>query len=170
MILNPIITSLLENDLYKFSMGQAIYHQFASYKATWDFKCRNKDVFFTKEMVKEIQEQVNAYCNLRFTEEELSYLDSIEWLKGSYIDFLRLWHPRSEDILITTDSPCGLSVEARGTWLNTSMYEIPILAIVNETYFRLQDLAPFELLKDSYKKKLFQERNSFYLLSLILSH
>lgn len=154
MILNPIITSLLENDLYKFSMGQAIYHQFASYKATWDFKCRNKDVFFTKEMVKEIQEQVNAYCNLRFTEEELSYLDSIEWLKGSYIDFLRLWHPRSEDILITTDSPCGLSVEARGTWLNTSMYEIPILAIVNETYFRLQDLAPFELLKDSYKKKL----------------
>ena len=46
-----IITSLLETDMYKFSMGQAIYHQFSDYKTTWSFKCRNTDVFFTKEMV-----------------------------------------------------------------------------------------------------------------------
>ena len=38
MKLNPVITSLLETDLYKFSMGQAIYHQFPSYKTTWNFK------------------------------------------------------------------------------------------------------------------------------------
>ena len=43
-----IITSLLETDMYKFSMGQAIYHQFSDYKTTWSFKCRNTDVFFTK--------------------------------------------------------------------------------------------------------------------------
>ena len=46
MKLNQIITSLLETDLYKFSMGQTIYHQFTSYKTTWTFKCRNQDVFF----------------------------------------------------------------------------------------------------------------------------
>ena len=34
-----IITSLLETDMYKFSMGQAIYHQFSDYKTTWSFKC-----------------------------------------------------------------------------------------------------------------------------------
>lgn len=49
MKLGRIVTSLLENDLYKFSMGQAIYHQFSDYKTTWSFKCRNKDVHFTKE-------------------------------------------------------------------------------------------------------------------------
>lgn len=43
-----IITSLLETDMYKFSMGQAIYHQFSDYKTTWSFKCRNTDVFFTR--------------------------------------------------------------------------------------------------------------------------
>ena len=32
MKLPRIINSLLENDLYKFSMGQAIYHQFSGYK------------------------------------------------------------------------------------------------------------------------------------------
>ena len=137
MKLQPIITSLLETDLYKFSMGQAIYHQYPDYKTTWTFRCRNTDVKFTEEMLTEIKEQILAYCDLRFTEEELEYLDKIEWFKGSYIDFLRLWRPRYEDFEITADAECGLSIEAKGTWLNTSMYEIPTLAIVNEVYFRM---------------------------------
>lgn len=137
MKLQPIITSLLETDMYKFSMGQAIYHQFSDYKTTWTFKCRNTDVKFTAEMVEEIKDQIKAYCSLRFTEEELAYLSNIKWFKGSYVDFLRLWKPRYEDFEITDDAECGISIEATGTWLNTSMYEIPTLAIVNEVYFRM---------------------------------
>ena len=67
MKLNRIITSLLNNDLYKYSMGQGIYHQFPDYKTTWTFKCRNKDVFFTPEMVQEITEQIKSYCELQYT-------------------------------------------------------------------------------------------------------
>ena len=137
MKLKQIIISLLETDMYKFSMGQVIFHQFSDYKTTWSFKCRNKDVFFTDEMVEEIKEQIKAYCNLRFTEDELQYLDNILWIKGSYIDFLRLWQPRFDDFTITNDAECGLAIETKGTWLNTSMYEIPVLAIVNEVYFRM---------------------------------
>ena len=137
MKLNPIINSLLETDLYKFSMGQAIYHQFPSYMTTWTFKCRNKDVHFTEEMVEEVKAQLKAYCNLRFTEEELAYLNSIKWLKSSYINFLRLWQPRFEDFTISSNAECGLSIETDGSWLNTSMYEIPTLAIVNEVWFRM---------------------------------
>ena len=137
MRLPQIINSLLETDMYKFSMGQTIFHQFTSYKTTWTFKCRNKDVHFTDEMVEEIKEQVQAFCQLRFTEEELEYLDNITWIKGTYVDFLRLWQPRYEEFTITTDAPCGLAIDAAGTWLNTSMYEIPVLAIVNEVYFRM---------------------------------
>ncbi|MBO4494710.1 MAG: nicotinate phosphoribosyltransferase [Clostridiales bacterium] len=152
MKLQPIITSLLETDMYKFSMGQAIYHQFPAYKTTWTFRCRNTDVKFTDEMVQEIKDQILAYCDLRFTEEELEYLDNIKWIKGSYIDFLRLWRPRYEDFEITQDADCGLAIETRGTWLNTSMYEIPTLAIVNEVYFRMNyDYA--ELIK-SFKERL----------------
>ncbi len=138
MKLNKIINSLLETDLYKFSMGQAIYHQFPDYKTTWTFKCRNKDVKFTPDMVEEIREQIKKYCMLKFNEDELKYLDNIKWLKGSYIDFLRIWHPRFEDFTINSDSECGLNIETKGTWLNTSMYEIPTLAIVNEVYFRMK--------------------------------
>ena len=140
MKLPQIITSLLEEDLYKLSMGQAIYHQFPGYKTTWSFKCRNADVQFSREMVEEIKEQIHAFCQLRYTEDELEYLDSIPWIKGSYIDFLRLWRPNESDfdVQFHPDEGCQLSIETRGTWLNTSMYEIPTLAIVNEVYFRMQ--------------------------------
>lgn len=152
--MNQIINSLLETDMYKLSMGQAIYHQFSSYKTTWTFKCRNKDVVFTSDMVEEIKRQVKLYCELRFTEEELAYLKSIVWIKESYIDFLRLWHPNFEDFDIAVDetSPFGMRIEAAGTWLNTSMYEIPILAIVNEVYFRMAH--DYDKLLESFKNKL----------------
>ena len=155
MKLPHIINSLLETDMYKFSMGQTIFHQFTSYKTTWTFKCRNKDVHFSEEMVEEIRQQIAAFCGLRFTEEELDYLDNITWIKGSYVDFLRLWQPRYEEFTITTDAPCGLSIEAAGTWLNTTMYEIPILAIVNEVYFRMA--YDYDELLEQFKTRLSQK-------------
>lgn len=155
MKLSQIINSLLETDMYKFSMGQTIFHQFTSYKTTWTFKCRNKDVHFSEEMVEEIRQQIAAFCSLRFTEEELDYLDNITWIKGSYVDFLRLWQPRYEEFTITTDAPCGLSIEAAGTWLNTTMYEIPILAIVNEVYFRMA--YDYDELLEQFKTRLSQK-------------
>lgn len=150
--MHQIIRSLLETDCYKFSMGQAIYHQFSDYKTTWSFKCRNKDVRFTGEMVEEIRRQIKMYCSLRFTEEELDYLNGIRWIKGSYVDFLRLWEPRFEDFTITQEGDCGLSIETKGTWLNTSMYEIPTLAIVNEVYFSMA--FDYSKLFDSFRKRL----------------
>lgn len=168
--MNTIIKSLLETDLYKFSMGQAIFHQFPGYKTTWTFKCRNKDVKFTPEMVKEIKRQLQEYCKLTFTEDELSYLRNIGarkdengnivkkgWIKGSYIDFLRIWRPRFEDFHIDDNAECGLNIEATGTWLNTSMYEIPTLAIVNEVYFRMA--YDYDELKKQFRRKLDEKVN-----------
>ncbi|WP_197025150.1 nicotinate phosphoribosyltransferase [Butyrivibrio proteoclasticus] len=166
--MEQIITSLLEQDAYKFSMGQAIYHQFSDYKTTWTFKCRNKDVHFTKEMVEEIRNQIKAFCQLRFTEEELEYLENIVWIKGSYVDFLRLWQARFEDFTIDDNAECGLNIETKGTWLNTSMYEIPTLAIVNEVYFRMQynydEL--FESFKERLKEKVEKVKNGSLYLSI----
>ena len=147
-----IINSLLETDAYKFSMGQAIYHQFSDYKTTWTFKCRNENVHFTPEMVKEIKRQIKMYCKLSFNEDELEYLNNIKWIKGSYVDFLRIWNPRYEDFEITNKADCGLSIETRGTWVNTSMYEIPTLAIVNEVYFRMS--YDYDKLLNSFKRRL----------------
>ena len=152
MRLRQIITSLLETDLYKFSMGQAIYHQYPSYKTRWTFKCRSAGVRFSSEMVEEIKAQILAYCDLRFSEEELDYLARIEWLHGDYIDHLRIWKPRYQDFTISADGECGLSLDAAGTWLNTSMYEIPVLAIINEVFYRMS--YDYDALFAQYRRRL----------------
>jgi len=139
MRLAPIITSLLETDQYKFSMGQAIFHQFNKDSTTWAFKCRNADVHFTPAMLDEINQQLDHYATLRFTDDEIKWLgDNIKWLDKGYLDYLRIWRPRRSEITAWADYETGLAIEAKGTWLNTSMYEIPILAIVNEVYFALK--------------------------------
>ena len=153
--MKQIITSLLENDLYKFSMGQAIYHHFSDYKTTWSFKCRNEDVKFSKEVVEEIKHQIRMYCALRFSEDELEYLNNIRWIKGSYVDFLRLWQPRYEDFHFDTDEDGHFYLETTGTWLNTSMYEIPALAIINEVYFRMT--YDYDELFEQFKKKAIEK-------------
>ena len=150
--MKQIIESLLTTDLYKFSMGQAIHHQFPTYMVGWTFKCRNKDVYFTADMVKEIKRQIKMYCGLKFQKDELDYLRTIPWLKPDYIDFLERWYPKYDDFTITTDAPCGLAIETRGSWVNTSMYEIPTLAIVNEVYFRMQ--YNYDELYKSFEEKL----------------
>ena len=139
MQLEPIIRTHLETDAYKFSMGQCIFHQFNNYTTRWTFRCRNKDVKFTREMVTEIKEQIAHYCTIRFNEGELVWLEkNLPWIHRDYTAYLRYWHPRQEEIFVGYDNDyndCGLSIETYGTWLNTSMYEIAILAIVNEVYF-----------------------------------
>ena len=103
-------------------------------------------------MVEEIKRQIRMYCGLKFRQDELDYLNDIRWIKGSYIDFLKLWEPQYDDFEITADGERGLTIETKGTWLNTSMYEVPVLAIVNEVYFRMR-YDYDELLKE-FRKRL----------------
>lgn len=141
MTLPPVITSLIETDQYKINMWQVFLHQFNKDRVVWAFKCRNPGVKFTPEMVAEIRKQIDFYCTLRFTEDELQYLrKNLLWLTDDFIDYLRGWHPRRSEILINEGNiqaynDCGLAIECRGFQINVSQYEIPILAIVNEVYF-----------------------------------
>ena len=172
MKLNPIITSLLETDQYKFNMGNVIFKQFNNYTTTWTFKCRNSDIKFTNEMVQEIKEQFDYYCTLRFSNDELDWLKkTLPWLSEGYINYLKFWHPVREEVSINENgiipyNNCGLAIEATGTWLNTSMYEIVLLAIINEVYFSFQ--YDMKKLFISYKTKLKDKINDLIDMNICL--
>lgn len=142
MKFEPIVKSLLDTDLYKFSMGQVYHHQWGNDKATWDFKARNvgadlQHEKFTTEDIEEITEQIKAYCNLRFKSEELEFLTTkFPWIHHDYTNFLSFWHPRFEDFKIGTNSPSGLTISFKGVQEYVSYYEIPVLEIVAEVYYR----------------------------------
>lgn len=146
MTLSPIIISLLDTDLYKFNMNQVMFHKHTNLNGTYLFKCRNKDVDFTEEMVKEINAQIDHLCTLTFKEEELDYLKSLRFIKSDYVEFLRLWRPirkyvqcwRSPTRLLPDGTHAGeLNIKIEGPLFSVMQFEIYLLEIVNEVYFRM---------------------------------
>jgi len=137
MKLNPIVESLLDTDLYKFNMNQVIFHKHTNLVGVYHFKCRNEGVVFTKEMLDEINAQIDYLCSLTFKNEELNYLRTIRFLKPDYIEFLRLWHPIRDYVETSLDDGV-LSVIVSGPLFSAMQFEIYLLEIINEVYFRLK--------------------------------
>ena len=138
MKFQPIIVSLLDTDLYKFNMDQVIFHKHTDLNGEYFFKCRNKNIVFTPEMVAEIDAQIDHLCTLRFTKEELDYLRSIRFIKNDYVEFLRLWRPIREYVTTSLDENGKLDIVVKGPLFSAMQFEIFLLEIVNEVYFRMQ--------------------------------
>src|SRR4051812_31342007 len=87
----PVITSLLDNDLYKFTMWQAMLHRHPETTAEYQFVCRNTPQYPLAELLGEVNEQLDHLCTLRFTEDELEWLCKLRFIKSDFVDFLRLF-------------------------------------------------------------------------------
>ena len=138
MTLDPIVLSLLDTDLYKFNMNMVIFHKHTNLNGTYIFKCRNEGVVFTKEMVAEINAQIDFLCTLRFHDEELDYLKSISFIKKDYVEFLRLWHPIRKYVSCSLNPDGTLNLRVDGPMFSAMHFEIYLLEIVNEVYFRMR--------------------------------
>ena len=152
MKLKPIVLSLLDTDLYKFNMNQVIFHKHTDLSGQYYFKCRNKDVVFTEEMTKEISEQVDHLCTLSFKKDELDYLRSIRFIKDDYVEFLRLWKPIRDYVSVSRSDSGELSVVVDGPLFSAMQFEIYLLEIINEVYFRMS--FDYEALRKSAEDKL----------------
>ena len=115
-------------------MMQAVLHQFPGAQVEYRFKCRNAGIVLSP-YADEVNREVDALCELRFSNDELDYLRSLRYVKSDFVDFLALFHFNRTHITIR---PVGddLEILITGPWLHTILFEVPILAIVNEVYFR----------------------------------
>lgn len=137
-----IIKSLLDTDLYKFTMMQVVLHHFPASQVEYRYKCRTQGVDLVPYL-DEIREEVRALCALRFTDDELAYLSGLRFIKSDFVDFLGLFHLPERCIHINKgELPGEISITVQGPWLHTILFEIPVLAIVNEVYFRNTRQAP----------------------------
>jgi nicotinate phosphoribosyltransferase len=132
-----IVSSLLDTDLYKFSMMQVVLHQYPAAHAEYRFKCRNPGVDLVP-YIDEIRHELHGLCSLRFTEQELHYLRGWRFLKSDFIDFLALFQLNTKYVEIAPSALGNgeIEIRIRGPWLHTILFEVPLLAIVNEVYFR----------------------------------
>ena len=130
-----IITSLLDTDLYKFTMMQVVLHQFPGAQVEYRFRCRNPGINLAAH-ASEIRDEIRSLCSLHFQDAELAYLRSLRFIKSDFVDFLGLFRLNEKYITVTSLPSGEIDIGIRGPWLHTILFEIPVLAIVNEVYFR----------------------------------
>jgi len=132
-----IIESLLDTDLYKFSMMQVVLHHYPAAQVEYRFKCRNPGIDLAPH-IEEIRAELEALCTLRFTEDELDYVRRMRFIKSDFVDFLGLFQLNAKYVTIApTEAGNGeIEILIQGPWLHTILFEVPLLAIVNEVYFR----------------------------------
>ncbi len=131
-----VIKSLLDTDLYKFTMMQVVLHHFPAAQVEYRYKCRTQGVNL-RPYLDEIRQEIHALCQLRFEPSELDYLKSLRFIKSDFIDFLGLFHLPEKCIEVSEgELPGEIAISVKGSWLHTILFEIPVLAIVNEVYFR----------------------------------
>jgi nicotinate phosphoribosyltransferase len=134
-----IITSLLDTDLYKFTMMQVVLHQFPGAQVEYRFKCRNAGAPGVSDLapyVREIREEIRALCSLHFQDAELAYLRGMRFIKSDFVDFLGLFRLNEKYVSVKPLPSGEIEVVIEGPWLHTILFEIPVLAIINEVYFR----------------------------------
>lgn len=147
----PIITSLLDNDLYKFTMLQAMLHQFPQTHSVYRFRCRNNDktAYPLANLKTDLENQLDMLCCLTFTQDELSYLRQFRFFKSDFVDYLELFALKRRFITVDTDDNL-LNINIEGPMIQAMFFEIFVLAIVNELYYKR--LANDSVLQEGQKR------------------
>ena len=133
-----VVRSLLENDLYKFTMWQALLHSHPGAHTEYAFNCRNTPAYPLAELKADVERELDHLCTLSFTDDELAYLRSLRYVKSDFVDFLTVFRFQRRFIEVTVEGDT-LAIVARGPQVHVMGFEIYVLYIVNELYFRRFD-------------------------------
>ncbi|WP_336003817.1 nicotinate phosphoribosyltransferase [Acinetobacter pittii] len=135
--MSPIIHSLLDTDLYKFTMLQVVLHKFPQTHSVYHFRCRNLEdtVYPLVDILNDLNEQLDHLCNLKYKEDELQYLRKLRFIKSDFVDYLELFQLKRRFIQASIDAEGRLDIHIEGPMVQAMMFEIFVLAIVNELYF-----------------------------------
>jgi nicotinate phosphoribosyltransferase len=146
----PIIRSMLDDDLYKFNMGSVVFHDFPNAVVTYKFILRSK-VPFPDRFCIELRKQINLLCKLTMTDEEAEWMrKAVPYQRPTYIEWLR--HYRMDPNEVEIRQVGGeLSIEICGYWFRTIFWEVKLMAIISELYFRMTGQDP----KGEWKTKIY---------------
>ncbi|KAJ6513444.1 Quinolinate phosphoribosyl transferase [Mycena sanguinolenta] len=139
--------SILDTDLYKLTMQQAVLHHFPKTNATYKFTLRDKSMVFTKQAFNEFQQTVDLFGELALTDSEHAWLKkTCPYLTDEYLSYLRDYRFRpTEQVRVkfvptSSDAETGLiEIDIHGSWVETIFWEVPLMATLSDVYFKCVD-------------------------------
>ncbi|WP_185873163.1 nicotinate phosphoribosyltransferase [Blattabacterium cuenoti] len=130
------ISSLLDNDFYKFAMQNAVIKLFPLVKAKYEFINRGKH-FFPKNFSNVLEKKINNMINLKLSYKEKIFLKkSCPCLDNSYIDFLDKYQYNPKEVKIEQKGKF-IKIIIEGLWSKIILWEVPLMSTISELYYKL---------------------------------
>jgi len=157
--------TLLDNDLYKLTMMQAVFELYPD--AEVEYRFTNRGVkredgtvdkhMATEDFLRRLRSRVESLRGVHFDEAELHWLKTLGFFifKPGFLAFLRTFSLNPDDVLITrcqggSDSPLSINkswkmpeqelvIRITGNWYEIILWEVPLLAMISETYYETVD-------------------------------
>ncbi|RLV89889.1 Nicotinate phosphoribosyltransferase [Spathaspora sp. JA1] len=134
----PVITSLLDTDLYKLFMHAAVHKHFPNIPVIYKYTNRTPDLKLNEPAINWIKQQINSLGDLRFSKSEIEFLQkTLPQFPPDYFKYLESFkfNPKEQIKYLEGD----FNLEIVGNWQDTILYEIPLLALISEAYFKFVD-------------------------------
>ena len=164
-IMGPIIKSMIDTDLYKLTMQQAVIKKFPNAVVKYTFFNRG-DSSFPDSFKLQLQDQLQHMRQLVLTPSEKSWLRiNCPYLDPTYLDFLAGYRYDPNEVKVKLDGD-KLEIKIEGYWYRTIMWEVPLMAIVSELYFKLVGEQPMDetsrLNNNREKFKIFRDSGAHF--------
>ena len=127
-----MIHTILDTDLYKFTTSYAYIKLFPYAMGTFSFKDRDETVY-TEAFLNKLKAEVANLANVALTDKELEYMTrNCRFLPRVYWEWLSSFRFQPEKIDIYLDEEHHLNIEITDYLYKSTLYEVPLLAIVSE--------------------------------------
>lgn len=134
-----IIKSILDNDLYKFTMQQAVLELFPDTKVKYKFKNRGKEKF-NRIFLNKFKKEIEKLEKLSLTNKEYNFLkNNCKFLKPQYLEFLKNYRYKKNEVIPALDKDNNLILSIEGYWYSTILWEVPLLSLISELYYKYVD-------------------------------
>ncbi|KAL7620790.1 nicotinate phosphoribosyltransferase [Parahypoxylon ruwenzoriense] len=145
------VISFLDTDLYKLTMQCAVFKYYPNVPVTYAFTNRTPEKKLSRKAFSWLCEQISKLGNISLSDDELRYLQThCKYLSPLYLEFLKEFRLKPREQLVPTFNPVGpdtgaddelgnIHIDIRGKWVETILYEIPLLALTSEAYFKFMD-------------------------------
>lgn len=159
-----IIQSILDTDLYKLTQQWAVIRKFPDLKVKYTFKDRNNQIY-PKNFDKKLKEEINNMSSLVLSSEEKVFLNSITFLPNTYIEYLENYKFNPNEVSVIQDDEGHLFITIEGFWRRTILWEVPILALISELFYKETMQAIGRVIDtpaDMYKLRLMEDHNAYF--------
>lgn len=145
-----MIQSIFDNDLYKFTMQQAVLRLYPDAEAEFRFTNRGHTPF-PVGTAQRVEEQILAMADLGLTPGQRRWIkETCPYFEAGYLDYLSAYRFDPDEVSIVQQG-VKLDLTVRGPWHRTILWEVPLMALISEVFFTLT--APKTLSREEIRKQ-----------------